>query len=219
VVTGKLTGPNLPPGQDVNVQVDDRNNGQYVLHLNLKAPSDIKLIINVARDTGPGALPEAGREFPHLSLKFESLKAFKAREEREALKTEAAKHKAAEGAEGEDGAPKLRRRNTMTNITAMDSIGSVGSAAEPAAAPAAETAMAPAAVVVDAKAGGSFISKAGAKAKGAKLKKAANEMMEGFGRRDERRAKQVTGSATKAVEVAVEAMQDEVKRAKVSKVK
>ena len=112
----------------------------------------------------------------------------------------------------------------MTHLTAMDSIGSVGSAAEPAAAPAADTATAPAAVVVDAKAGGvaGLISKAGAKAKvagGAKLKKAANEMMEGFGRRDERRAKQVNGSATKAVEVAVEAMQDEVKRSKANKEK
>lgn len=159
---------------------------------------------------------------PHLSLKFESLKAFKAREEREALKTEAAKHKATEGGEGEEGRnTMLRRRNTMTHLTATDSM---GLAAEPAAAPAGEPATAPAAVVVDAKAGGvaGLISKAGAKAKGAgasKLKKAATEMMEGFGRKEERRAKQVTGSATKAVEIAVEAMKDEVKRAKPGKIK
>ena len=48
----------------------------------------------------------------------------------------------------------------------------------------------------------------------AKLKKAAKEMMEGFGVKEERRAKQVVGSAKQAAEMAVDAMQEKVSKAR-----
>ena len=34
-----LTWPNMPPGQEPNVEVDDQGNGHYVFKLLLKAPA------------------------------------------------------------------------------------------------------------------------------------------------------------------------------------
>jgi hypothetical protein len=41
-VVGRLTGSNLPPGQETNIPVDDRGNGTYILHLVIKSPSEAR---------------------------------------------------------------------------------------------------------------------------------------------------------------------------------
>lgn len=207
IVTGKLTGPNLPPGQETNVPVEDSDDGQYKLHLCLKAPADVKLIINVARDMGPGVLPDAGREFPHLSLKFESLKAFKAREEREALKVSSAP-KAGEIKDGEGGTMQQRQQKKASVEQAGEATAELLKEAAPSNAPAAED---PGSANLAGLLGKA--AKGGGKGN-AKLKKAAKEMMEGFGVKEERRAKQVVGSAKQAAEMAVDAMQEKVSKAR-----
>ena len=46
--------------------MEDSDDGQYKLHLCPGAPADVKLIINVARDMGPG-VTDAGRSSPPIS--------------------------------------------------------------------------------------------------------------------------------------------------------
>jgi len=67
VVTGRLQGPNMPPGQDTNVEVEDRQDGTYILHVTLKAPCDVKLNVSIARDQ---LTPNS--EFAPISLSFVS---------------------------------------------------------------------------------------------------------------------------------------------------
>lgn len=127
VISGKLTGPNLPPGQDANVEVVDNNDGSYVLKLWLKAPADIKLIVTVARDIGPGQPPNI-LEFPHLSLSFMSLKAWQAKMEREAKQGNTQAAESGDGSFASAPPGQLQRSKTMASmpLPAQDSGGDKG---------------------------------------------------------------------------------------------
>jgi len=64
-VTGRLQGPNMPPGQDTNVVAEDRGDGTYVLRLTLKGPTDLKLIVSIGRPS-----PQPNAEFAPINLSF-----------------------------------------------------------------------------------------------------------------------------------------------------
>ena len=50
VVVGRIQGPNLPPGTPMSVEGKAREGGVYELQLNLKGPSEIKLLVSVSRE-------------------------------------------------------------------------------------------------------------------------------------------------------------------------
>ena len=91
LISGKLQGSNMPPGQDPNVEVVDKGDGRYIFKLWLKAPADVKLYITIAKPSADPVLaadPKNMLEFAPVSLSFTSLKALRAKQERDARKAE-----------------------------------------------------------------------------------------------------------------------------------
>jgi len=101
-ILGKLQGSNMPSGQDPNVEVVDQKNGRYTFKLWLKAPADIKLYISVVKQsadtTAAGDTSKTVSEFAPVPLSFTSLKALRAKQERDTRRAE--KAAAAGGASG-----------------------------------------------------------------------------------------------------------------------
>ena len=88
--TARISSVTLPSGQDTNVPVEDRGDGTYQMRLNLKAPCEVKLAIQVTREKpGPGQVNVQWFEFPIIPLSFENLKAALAAQEREKQKAAA----------------------------------------------------------------------------------------------------------------------------------
>ena len=76
-LVARITGSNLPPGQETNVDVTDRGDGRYVLRLFLKGPCEFKLVVSMARDGQKLSKlevsdPKNMMEFPPIPFKFES---------------------------------------------------------------------------------------------------------------------------------------------------
>ena len=78
----------MPPGQDTNVDVEDRGDGTYSFKLLIKSPCDLKLIISVLKEKPISATavvdPKNVMEFAPISLSITSVKAYQAKQEREA---------------------------------------------------------------------------------------------------------------------------------------
>ena len=75
-LVARITGSNLPPGQETNVDVTD-GDGRYVLRLFLKGPCEFKLVVSMARDGQKLSKlevsdPKNMMEFPPIPFKFES---------------------------------------------------------------------------------------------------------------------------------------------------
>ena len=190
----KLSGSNLPPGQDVNVEVEDMGDGTYAFKLLIKSPSDLKLLISVLKikPISPTAIvdPKDISEFAPIALSFTSVKAYQAKQEREARKASPERSSSPLSGEAISG---------FASITSVATISSAASAAvaavpSPAPAPAPSASMRP-------------HTGMGTK----RLKGAAAEMLSAFGAPEERRQRQIVGSAHEVVEQALDQMAKEAR--------
>ena len=79
----------MPAGQDTELEVEDCNDGRYILRLMLRAPCEVKVLISIARERPnptTATMPGTVQDFPHMHLNFLSLKALQMQKEREAKK-------------------------------------------------------------------------------------------------------------------------------------
>ena len=183
-VTGRLQSANLPPQQDAVLEVDDRDDGTYEIHMSLKAAADLKVIISVDKDRqGDG-----GGEFAPIPMSFISEEALKARLAKEAAKAQWLQAGAAAAAEAgvnlpEPGtAPALKSADEVVQM-AVDEFAAKGQGAARR-----RTGAGPAAP--------------GSPGKAA-LKKAASDAIDGMGKPEERRDK--PSSIAIVAEMAIEA--------------
>lgn len=168
-VAGRLQSATLPSGQDSNLMVTDRDDGTYVLHVNMNGSCDIKTIITVANADGPS-------EMPPIPMAFLSLKTAMAKLERQAR-------------EKADAAPSSAPKATLAEASKATSSTSSSAAAAEATMPAAGSPAADSSYSASMAAAAKGTKKEKEKVKG--LKAAANEMLQAMGTRDERRQKLV----------------------------
>jgi len=197
-IQAKLHGSNLPPGQETNVEVEDREDGTYALKLLVKSPADLKCLVSVLKEKPVSATaiqdPKNVSEFPPLMLNVTSEKAHQFKLEREA------RTKGLETPQGTTGA---------TDNTAIAS-GS-GSGKDNAGSMAREAAKegAPSEAADDTAAAG---KRTGTKARrpSMSITDAALEVISGFGAPEERRQRQLFGGAEAVRDAAVGQMRKEV---------
>jgi hypothetical protein len=149
--------------------VTDRDDGTYVLHVNMNGSCDIKTIITVANADGPS-------EMPPIPMAFLSLKTAMAKLERQAR-------------EKADAAPSSAPKATLAEASKATSSTSSSAAAAEATMPAAGSPAADSSYSASMAAAAKGTKKEKEKVKG--LKAAANEMLQAMGTRDERRQKLV----------------------------
>lgn len=179
------------------MMVTDRDDGTYVLHLNMNGSCDVKTIITIANAEGPGEMTPIPMNF--LSLKTAMAKAERLQREKEGAGAPPPLKAAASGLAGAAQAALEAARAGILE----------GTAASPAAAePSSTSAEQPAA----ASAASALLSKGKPKGKG--LKSAAAEMVAAMGKPDERRGKVVP--ANEVVPMAIDGMKDAAVKAKKS---
>ena len=66
-VTARLVAPELPPGQEASIEVDDMEDGTYVLDVELLEPCEVKLIVTINAIPGSIFPPQ---DMPPLQLSF-----------------------------------------------------------------------------------------------------------------------------------------------------
>jgi len=112
IITAKLQGANVPPGHDPNLEVVDNGNGRYIFKAWVKGPSDFKLYISIFKHAiDPMAVsdPKNVSEFPPMPLNFTTLKALRAKQDREARKAEkSVENKSTEKSERREGTEKRK---------------------------------------------------------------------------------------------------------------
>jgi hypothetical protein len=64
-VTGRLQSANLPPQQEANLEVNDRNDGTYEIYVNLRAACELKVILSIDKE-----LHARGGEFAPIPMAF-----------------------------------------------------------------------------------------------------------------------------------------------------
>lgn len=76
-ITGRLASATLPHGQEAKVPIVDHGDGTYALQVNLIAPCEIKLIVEIGSEKERGATVGGGAagELPPVPMNFLSLKA------------------------------------------------------------------------------------------------------------------------------------------------
>jgi hypothetical protein len=89
-VSGRLQSANLPPQQSVMLDCVDLEDGTYQLKINLQSASDLKVIITIDKDRQG----EGGGEFPPIPMTFVNLEALNKKAAKQA-KQEAMKEQAA----------------------------------------------------------------------------------------------------------------------------
>ena len=138
-VVGRLSGPNLPTGQEMDVEVTDCDNGTYVLKVLMRAPCEIKILVTASREK-PGAagvsMPGANNEFPPISMQFVSQKNYELHQEKQKKKAEEEARRRSSLQEMLDGAKGKLSSLASAHDAAATSLRSSSSAA-PAPAPAA----------------------------------------------------------------------------------
>jgi len=232
-VTGRLQSANLPPQQDTILEVEDKEDGTYELYIQLKAAAELKVIIAIDKDRqGDG-----GGEFAPIPMSFISEEALKARVAKEAAK--ASLQQAGAAIIAENGSEKSFKQQyveaeELVEIAADEFAakgkeraarrgGGAGTAFLSAIGSAASVDGTPVGTpdklqLSSSRGGGSPAMPRGGRSpsgpltpgSGGRLRKAAAEMMEGFGKADERRHKETTAAGIACI--AVETMADVGKR-------
>ena len=72
-VAGRLQSANLPPQQEPNLEVEDKEDGTYDLKVHMKGAIELKVIISIDKDRQG----EGGGEFPPIPMTFVNLEALK----------------------------------------------------------------------------------------------------------------------------------------------